>query len=112
MADHGHGHSTPAAPDDPTAHADSPVSVFMVFFLVLAGAIATIAVSFSHMGDKAIYIHMAISSVQVALVGYYWMHLKKSDSLTWLIAGSTFFFMLILFALPLGDYLTRHLGGL
>ena len=55
---------------------------------------------------------MLISAVQVSLVAYYWMHLQRSDSLTWLVALSGIFIMIILFALPLGDYLTRHLGGL
>lgn len=115
MADHnhahGHGHSH-AAPDNPAAHVDNPFSVFVVFLLVGLGSFATIAVSMQDVGDKAIYIHMAISTVQVCLVGYYWMHLKRSDSLTWLCALSGIFFMAILFALPLGDILTRQWGGL
>ena len=37
-----------------------------------------------HLGDKAIYAHMLISTIQVCLVGYFWMHLQKSDALTWL----------------------------
>jgi caa(3)-type oxidase subunit IV len=45
-------------------------------------------------------------------VAYYWMHLQRSDSVTWLVAFSGLFIMIILFALPLGDYLTRQFGGL
>ncbi len=108
MSEHGHSHG---APDDPTAGADNPVSVFLVFLAVLTGSIITIGVSLAHV-EGSIYIHMLISTIQVSIVGYYWMHLKKSDALTWLVAGSAFFFMLILFALPLGDYLTRQFGGL
>ena len=55
---------------------------------------------------------MLISAVQVSLVAYYWMHLNKADSLTWLTAASAMFIMLILFAMPLSDYLTRFLGGM
>jgi caa(3)-type oxidase subunit IV len=119
MSNHGHGHEhgehgnhSHAAPDNPAAHVDSPATVFVVFLLIAAGAVATIATSMAHVGDKAIFIHMVISTVQVCLVGYYWMHLKRSDSLTWLVALSGIFFMGILFALPLGDFLTRHMGGL
>ena len=50
--------------------------------------------------------------VQACLVGYIFMHLKKSDSLTWLVALSGIFVMMILFALPLGDFLTRYRGSL
>src|SRR5262245_38414069 len=98
--------------DHPAAHIDNAGTVFMAYLLLVAGAVLTIAVSFAGLGDKAIFIHMLISAVQVSLVGYYWMHLQRSDSLTWLTALSALFIMIILFALPLGDYLTRHLGGL
>ena len=98
--------------DHPAAHADKPGAVLMIYLLLVAGALLTIGVSFAGLGDKAIWIHMLISVVQVSLVAYYWMHLQRSDSMTWLAALSALFFMVILFSLPLGDYLTRHLGGL
>ena len=110
MASHGHGGQTPI--DNPAAHVDDPVTVFIVYLLLLAGAVLTIATSMAGLGGKAIYVHMLISTIQVSLVGYYWMHLRRSDTLTWLIALSAFFFMLILFALPLADILTRENGGL
>lgn len=118
MADHNHGHAhgghahSHAAPDNPAAHVDNPAQLFVVFLLIGAGAVATIFASMQGLGDKAIFVHMGISTVQACLVGYYFMHLKKADSLTWLIALSGIFFMAILFALPLGDILTRQWGGL
>jgi caa(3)-type oxidase subunit IV len=78
----------------------------------VAGAALTIGVSFAGLGDISIVIHMLISAVQVSLVAYYWMHLQRADSVTWLVSLSSLFIMIILFALPLGDYMTRHLGGL
>jgi len=98
--------------DHPAAHVDAPATVFIIYLLLVAGALLTIGVSFAGLGDKAIWVHMLISAAQVSLVAYYWMHLQRSDSLTWLTALSALFIMIILFALPLGDYLTRHLGGL
>ena len=79
---------------------------------LVVGAIATIGISFADLGGKAIFIHMAISTVQLCLVAYFWMHLQRSDSLTWLTALSAFFFMIILFGMPLSDYLTRDRGGM
>ena len=98
--------------DHPAAHVDNPGTVFLIYLLLVAGALLTIGVSFAGLGDRAIWIHMLISAAQVSLVAYYWMHLQRSDSLTWLTSLSAIFIMMILFALPLGDYLTRHLGGL
>jgi caa(3)-type oxidase subunit IV len=110
MASHG-SYESETVHDDPTAHADNPAAVVAVYVALLVGAIVTIGISFAHV-EGAIYLHMLISAVQVCIVGYYWMHLNRSDALTWLTAGSAFFIMMILFALPLGDYLTRQLGGL
>lgn len=109
MASHGNFESD--VHDDPTAHADRPAAVVGVFVVLLIGAVATIGISFAHV-EGAIFLHMLISAVQVCIVFYYWMHLKRADALTWLTAGSALFIMLILFALPLGDYLTRQFGGL
>jgi caa(3)-type oxidase subunit IV len=98
--------------DDPAAHVDKPATIILVWLAILIGAILTIAASFMHLGDAAIFVHMAIAAAQVSLLAYYWMHLQRSDALTWLTALSGIFIMLILFALPLGDYLTRFLGAL
>jgi|SoiMethySBSTD1v2_1073268.scaffolds.fasta_scaffold795560_2 caa(3)-type oxidase subunit IV len=98
--------------DHPAEHTDGPVMILAVWAILVVGAILNIGISFAGLGDKAIYVHMMISLVQLCLVAYYWMHLQRSDSLTWLTALSAFFFMVILFALPLSDYLTRHRGGL
>jgi caa(3)-type oxidase subunit IV len=98
--------------DNPAAEVDNPATIVLVWLAILIGVFVTIGVSFMHLGDAAIFIHMAIAAAQVSLLAYYWMHLQRSDSLTWLTALSGIFIMLILFALPLGDYLTRHLGAL
>jgi caa(3)-type oxidase subunit IV len=98
--------------DHPAAHTDDPMTIVLVYLVLVAGAILTIGLSFAGLGDKAIYLHMAISAAQLSLVAYFWMHLQRSDAETWLVALSGFFIMMILFALPLSDYLTRHLGGL
>jgi caa(3)-type oxidase subunit IV len=98
--------------DRPDAYTDKPATILLIYLLLVIGALLTIGVSFAGLGDKAIWIHMLISAVQVSLVAYYWMHLQRSDSVTWLVALSGLFIMIILFALPLGDYLTRQFGGL
>ncbi|HKB01997.1 MAG TPA: hypothetical protein VKD90_07235 [Gemmataceae bacterium] len=98
--------------DNPAAHVDSLATIYMVYLAILIGVILTIAVSFAGLGNRSIYVHMLISAVQVSLLAYYWMHLYRADSLTWLTALSGIFIMVILFALPLGDYLTRYLGAL
>ena len=82
--------------------------MFTIYLIIGIGAILTISLSFAGLGDAAIWIHMLISSIQVCLLAYYWMHLQRSDSLTWLVALSALFIMILLFALPLTDLLTRN----
>jgi caa(3)-type oxidase subunit IV len=98
--------------DHPAAHTDSVPTVVTIYLILVIGAIANIGVSFAGLGDASIYVNMTISTLQVCLVGYFWMHLQRSDSLTWLVALSAFFIMILLFALPLTDFLTRRYGGL
>lgn len=98
--------------DFPTKDLDPPGQIYMVFFVVLVGLFVTIGASMAGLGEKALLVHMAVSVIQVSFVAYYWMHMKKSDQMTWLTVGAALFTMLLLFALPLSDFLTRHRGGL
>ena len=98
--------------DNPAAHTDNLATVFTIYLIIGIGAILTIGLSFAGLGDTAIYLHMLISSIQVCLLAYFWMHLQRSDSLTWLVALSALFIMILLFALPMADFLTRHRGAL
>jgi caa(3)-type oxidase subunit IV len=98
--------------DHPAAHTDNMATVLAIYVIIGIGAILTIAISFAGLGSAAIWIHMLISSIQVCLLAYYWMHLQRSDSLTWLVALSALFIMILLFALPLTDLLTRNRGAL
>jgi caa(3)-type oxidase subunit IV len=98
--------------DHPAAHTDNVATVLTIYLIIGIGAILTIGLSFAGLGDSAIYLHMLISSIQVCLLAYFWMHLQRSDSVTWLVALSALFIMILLFALPMADFLTRHRGAL
>src|SRR5947209_5699815 len=56
-------------------------------------------------GPTRLVINLVIASVQVALLGLFFMHLKGADRLTWLVVGAGGFWLLILFLLLLTDYL-------
>ena len=72
--------------DNPAAHTDNPMQIFLIYIVLVVGAIITIGLSFAHLGDAQIYLHMLISVIQLSLVAYFWMHLQRSDSLTWFTA--------------------------
>jgi cytochrome c oxidase subunit 4 len=58
--------------------------------------------------SSKIMLSMAIACTQAALLAYFFMHLKESDQVTWLVVGSSIFWLIILFLFILTDYLTRH----
>lgn len=107
-------HDTTHQPDDPpTMHdVDSPASLFVVFLVVIGLAAANIGLSISGLGKLALPVQLGIASVQACVVAYYWMHMRRKDTVVTLTALSSLFFMFIMFVLTLSDYLTRHLASM
>jgi caa(3)-type oxidase subunit IV len=89
----------------------SKASYFVVYFLIAALIFVAIGVSFAGLGPAAIYPNLLIAGAQSFLLGYFFMHLKGAEKLTWLICGAGMFWLLILFVFLLNDYVTRYLGA-
>ena len=99
--------------DPPTLHdVDDPMKVFVVYLVVLGLALANIGLSVAGLGSIALPVQLGIGSVQAVLVAWYWMHLRRKDTVVTLTALSSLFFIFIFFALVLSDVLTRQYGGL
>jgi cytochrome c oxidase subunit 4 len=107
-------HDPNQVPDDPpTMHdVDSPGALFVVFLIVIGLAAANIGLSTVGLGKLALPVQLAIASVQACFVAYYWMHLRRKDTVVLLTALSSLFFMFIMFVLTLSDYLSRHLASM
>jgi cytochrome c oxidase subunit 4 len=50
---------------------------------------------------------LAIACTKALLVVLYFMHVRWSTRLTWVVAASGFFWLLILFGLTMADYVSR-----
>lgn len=101
---HDHVHDDP-----PTMHdVDKPATLFVVYLLVLGLSGANIGLSMAGLGTLALPVQLCIASVQATLVAYYWMHLRRNDTVVTLTALSSLFFMFIMFVLTLADYISRH----
>jgi len=50
---------------------------------------------------------LGIAMTKALLVILYFMHVRWSTRLTWLVVASGFFWLLILFGITMTDYLTR-----
>jgi len=88
-------HST-AADDPPTLHdVDKPASLFIVYLLVVGLAAANVGLSLAGLGKIALPVQLGIGAVQAVLVAYYFMHMRRGDTVVTLTALSALFFMAV-----------------
>jgi len=85
------------------------VRVYITIFLVLlVGTALTVWAAFVDFpyGLNTL-IAMTIAVTKATFVVLYFMHVRYSARLVWVIVGAALFWMAILFAFTLADYLTR-----
>jgi cytochrome c oxidase subunit 4 len=80
------------------------VVVWLALLVLLA---ATVAVSYVHLGILNIIATIGIASIKALIIMMYFMHVRYSPRLTWVVVGAGFFWLAILFTLAFGDYYTR-----
>jgi cytochrome c oxidase subunit 4 len=81
---------------------------FAIFGALMVGTVATVAAAFIDLGGQLnTVLALTIATFKATLVVLYFMHVRYSSRLTWVIVGSGLFWLGIMFALTLSDYLTR-----
>ena len=85
------------------------VKVYLVIFfsLLLGTALTVLAAFYDFPWQLNTIIALTIASVKATLVVLYFMHVRYSNRLVWVIVISALFWMGILFALTFSDYATR-----
>ena len=96
------------------AHADlghdhvTPLGVYLgIFATLMVLTVITVAVAWVDLGSLNIIVALAVAVFKANLVVLYFMHLKYSSKLTWIVVGSGVFWLLILLGLIMADYGTR-----
>ena len=86
------------------------VKVYLVIFfsLLLGTALTVFAAFYDFPWQLNTIIALTIASVKATLVVLYFMHVRYSNHLVWVIVISALFWMGILFALTFSDYATRE----
>lgn len=86
-----------------------PVRVYLMIFLVLlVGTALTVTAAFYDFPWQLnTIVAMTIAATKATFVVLYFMHVRYSSKLIWVIVASALFWMGILFALTFSDYLTR-----
>ena len=84
-------------------------NVYITIFLALmVGTTITVLAAFQDFpGPMNVIIAMTIAVVKATLVVLYFMHVRYSPRLIWLVIAAALFWMGLLFALTLSDYSTR-----
>jgi cytochrome c oxidase subunit IV len=80
---------------------------YMIFLALMVGTIITVAVAFIDLGFFNNVVMLTIACAKALLVILFFMHVRWSTRLTWVIVGSGFFWLLILFVLTMSDYMSR-----
>jgi cytochrome c oxidase subunit 4 len=79
-----------------------------IFLALLAGTALTVfAGLYDFPGKLNVIIALTIAVVKATLVVLYFMHVRYSSRLIWVVFTSALFWLLILFALTFSDYWTR-----
>lgn len=77
---------------------------WLVLILLLGGVYG---LSRIEMGPGDVIVPLVLAFTQMLLVIFYFMHLKFSNRLNWVIIGGGFLWFIILVDLTLSDYITR-----
>jgi len=79
-----------------------------IFLILLVGTLLTVLAAFRDFpGPLNAIVALTIATIKATFVVLYFMHVRYSSRLVWVIVASALFWMAILFALTFSDYLTR-----
>jgi cytochrome c oxidase subunit 4 len=80
---------------------------YLIFAALMIGTAITVGVAFIDLGVLNTVVALAIACTKATLVVLFFMHVKYSTRLTWAVVAGSVFWLGIMLALTLSDYLTR-----
>lgn len=97
--------------DNQNQHHLVPLRIYYTIFLALmVGTALTWWVATIDLGAMNNVIMLAIAVTKATLVVLFFMHVKYSSRLTWVVVSGAIFFLLIMICLTLNDYLFRNIS--
>ena len=79
-----------------------------IFGVLLFLTIVTTAVAFIDLGRWNTIVALTIAVSKALLVALYFMHVRYSSRLTWVVLAGGLFWLGIMIVLTMSDYLSRH----
>ena len=102
--------SSHAQAHDPNTnvHHVPALSLYLTIFgALIVGTILTVVVAKFDLGPFNNIVMLTVACAKALLVVLYFMHVRWSSRLTWVVAASGFLWLLIMFTLTMQDYMTR-----
>jgi cytochrome c oxidase subunit IV len=90
-----------------SAHVVPTRVYYMIFGILMICTALTVAIAFVDLGPMNVVAALTIAVFKATLVVLFFMHVKYSTRLTWAVVAGSVFWLGILLALTMGDYLTR-----
>ncbi|HVN79465.1 MAG TPA: cytochrome C oxidase subunit IV family protein [Terriglobia bacterium] len=88
-------------------HVVSKKIYFGVFATLIVLTVVTIEVAMIDLGKINTVAALTIAVCKATLVILYFMHVRYSSRLTWIVVACGFFWLIIMIALTMSDYLSR-----
>ena len=80
---------------------------YLIFAALMVGTYLTVQAAFVDLGALNTIVALAIACAKAVLVVLFFMHVRYSTRLTWVVVVGSVFWLGILLTLTMGDYLTR-----
>ena len=80
---------------------------YLIFAALIFGTFLTVVAAKIDLGVFNNVAMLAIACAKASLVVLFFMHVRWSSRLTWVVAVAGIFWLLIMFSLTMQDYLTR-----
>jgi cytochrome c oxidase subunit IV len=80
---------------------------FTIYAILMFCTYLTVQIAYFDLGILNAVAAVGIAVVKATLVVLFFMHVRYSTRLTWLVVASSIFWLGILLVMTLGDYLTR-----
>lgn len=88
-------------------HIVSRILYHRIFAVLLLLTLLTVGVAYLNLGPLNTIIALTIATGKALLVVLFFMHVRYSNRLTWIVISAGVFWLLVLLVFTLSDYFTR-----
>ena len=109
MADHAVAHAS--HPEHTHGHVASVKMYLTIFFALMIGTALTVAAAYVDLGFLNTAVALGIAVTKATLVILFFMHVRWASRLTWVVVAGSVFWLILMFAIAMTDYLSRGWMG-